>query len=299
MSTVDEIEREILDAARDVSQMDSAMLLRRDAFGRWVPSRAVGPLAGGLYEAPPETIAQIEAFVAAGTSCYTVAQPDGDVADGMRALRAAGAEALVALQLCIAGAPWGILVVADPRPLAPATDEVELLELLVAHAVSCLRTSEAVGELRERAARDPLTGLGHHGTFHEALSAARRRSDVAVLMIDVDGFKAINDNRGHQAGDRVLVEVSAALSSALRRGDELFRIGGDEFAAIVAVAEEAEALDAGRRLREAAAATGTVTVSVGVAIPLHGEADAAVLARADRALYSVKAQGRDGVSLEG
>ena len=299
LSTVEEIEREILDAARDVSQMSSAMLLRRDAFGRWIPSRAVGPLSTALYEIPRETVAVIESFVAAGTSCYTGTQPDGDVAQGMEALRAAGVESLVALQVAIQGDQWGILVGADAQPRVSATDEVELLELLVAHAASCLRASEAVGELRERAARDPLTGLGHHGTFHEALTAARRRTEVAVLMIDVDGFKAINDHRGHQAGDRVLVEVAAALSSALRRGDELFRIGGDEFAAIVALADEQEALDAGRRLREAAAATGTVTVSVGVAIPLPGEADAAVLARADRALYGVKAAGRDGVSLEG
>jgi diguanylate cyclase (GGDEF)-like protein len=173
-----------------------------------------------------------------------------------------------------------------------------LLETLAAHTTSCLRTAAALEELRARAATDPLTGLGHHATFHEALARARgRRESIAVLMADIDGFKAINDTRGHQAGDRVLRETAAALADALRRGDELFRIGGDEFAALVRVGDDHEALEAGRRLREAIAALGEVTVSVGVAIPQREESDASLLARADLALYSVKADGRDGVAL--
>ena len=292
-----DIEREMIEAAQDVLAMDSAILLRRDAFGRLTPAEAVGPLASTLRNASAEAVATLQDFVLGGTSAYTVDEPQGGVGDGMRALRAAGVEAVVAIELGGEDDPRGILVVADSRPKALGTDEVELLELLVTHAASCLRTAEAVTELRERAARDPLTGLGHHGTFHDALSSARRLSEIAVLIIDIDGFKTINDAQGHQAGDRLLVEVAAALSSALRRGDELFRIGGDEFAALVHVTEEAEALEAGRRLREAAALTRTVTVSVGVAVPFGHESDAALLARADRALYAVKAAGKNGVEL--
>src|SRR4051794_5604351 len=292
-----DIEREVIGAARDILSMDSAMLLRRDPFGRLAPTECVGPPGPALRAAPAETISALQGFVAGGTSSYTVAEPHGGIPDGISALRAAGARAVVALQLGGDDDPRGILVVADSGTNVPATDEVELLELLVAHAASCLRTAEAVAELRERAARDPLTGLGHQGTFHDALHEARRLSEIAVLIIDVDGFKAINDAQGHQAGDRILVEVAAALSSALRRGDELFRIGGDEFAALVQVHGDAEALEAGRRLRTAAAKTGTVTVSVGVAMPDLHETDAALLARADQALYTVKAAGKDGVKL--
>jgi diguanylate cyclase (GGDEF)-like protein len=170
---------------------------------------------------------------------------------------------------------------------------------LAAHAASCLRTADAIAELRERAASDPLTGLGHHATFHEALAAARASdTKVAVLLIDVDGFKAINDSKGHQAGDRVLREISAVLTGALRRGDELFRIGGDEFAALISVTSPDEAMEAGRRLCDAAATAGSVTVSIGIALPVAGEADTSVLARADRALYAVKQSGRDGVEID-
>ena len=152
--------------------------------------------------------------------------------------------------------------------------------------------------LRERAATDPLTGLGHHATFHEALARTHRRPQTAVVVVDLDGFKRINDTYGHQHGDQVLRAIAAALSGALRRGDTLFRIGGDEFAALLAVADADEALEAGTRLRAAVAeARLGVTVSIGVAVPLPDEADGALLGRADRALYRVKAMGRDGVAV--
>jgi diguanylate cyclase (GGDEF)-like protein len=92
--------------------------------------------------------------------------------------------------------------------------------------------------------------------------------------------------------------VADAMSGGLRRGDRLFRVGGDEFAALLAVESREQALGAATRLRDAVVeAKLGVTVSVGVAVPQAGETDAALLARADRALYSVKAAGRDGVAL--
>ncbi|HEY8584211.1 MAG TPA: diguanylate cyclase [Capillimicrobium sp.] len=293
------VERRVLAAARDVTGMDTAMLLRRDGFGRMAPRRAEGPLAAAMMAGTAESFAIVESFTAAGTSCYTAAVLGDEEPTGMHVLAHAGVQSLLGVAIPGAGGSAGILVVADAAPHVPTTEVVGLLELLAAQTASCLRVAEAMDELRERAARDPLTGLGHHATFHAAVARERTaRRSVAVLMADVDGFKAINDTRGHQAGDRVLREVAAELSGALRRGDELFRIGGDEFAAIVAVGDEEEALDAGRRLREAAAATGSVTVSVGIALPRAGESDASVLARADRALYAVKQAGRDGVAVD-
>ena len=96
----------------------------------------------------------------------------------------------------------------------------------------------------------------------------------------------------------MLCGVADAMTGALRRGDRLFRIGGDEFAGLLAVESDAEALDAATRLRDAVAAAQLgVTASVGVAVPRDGETDASLLARADRALYAAKAGGRDGVKL--
>jgi diguanylate cyclase (GGDEF)-like protein len=294
-----EIERQVIAAACDVSGMESGLLLVRGVQEPgWQVQAHSGALGAALAADQDHGVwAVVEGFVEGGTSCYTI-DPRDDAPHGSPALRAAGAKALVALP--IGGPiPRGILVVADPAPRMPPTEEVELLELLAAQAASCLRTSDAVTELGQQASTDPLTGLGHHATFHEALADARAAGTaVAVLIADIDGFKAINDTKGHQTGDRVLREIAAALSAGLRRGDTLFRVGGDEFAALISVGRADEALEAGRRLRVAAAATGTVTVSIGIAIPRGGESDASVRSRADRALYAVKQSGRDGVEID-
>jgi diguanylate cyclase (GGDEF)-like protein len=295
-----EIERQVIEAACDVSGMESALLLARNpATGGWIAVAYTGTLGSTLATDDDHGVwAVVEGFIQGGTSCYTI-DPRNEAPHGSPALQAAGAQALIALPIGGTGPARSMLVVADPTPLMPATEEVELLELLAAQAATCLRTVDAVAELRQQASTDPLTGLGHHASFHEALAGARTAgSAVAVLLADIDGFKAINDTKGHQAGDRILREIASALSAGLRRGDDLFRVGGDEFAALISVARRDEALEAGRRLRAAAAATGTVTVSIGIAIPRSSESDASVLTRADRALYSVKQSGRDGVAID-
>lgn len=291
------IHAEVVVAACDVADMASAALLLPGPRGRFDAVEASGMLSEVLASAPPAAVEAIAKLVQSGCSLYTVGGA-ADTAEELGALTAEGVQAVIAIPLTSGVDGRGVLLLADPRPLVPDTEIVELLETLAAHAASCLRTAEAVEELRARAATDPLTGLGHHATFHEALSRARaRRESIAVLMADVDGFKAINDTKGHQAGDRVLRETASALSGALRRGDELFRIGGDEFVALVRIGDDHEAVEAGRRLREAVASLGEVTVSVGAAVPRRDESDASLLARADKALYSVKADGRDGVAL--
>lgn len=211
------------------------------------------------------------------------------------ALIAGDHEPLAAVTLVAHGDTLGVLRLASSTG---ATVETALLGQLAAHAAACLHTAETLGALRERAATDPLTGLGHHATFHEALAASHRRPTTAIVVCDIDGFKHLNDAHGHAHGDRVLRGVAEAMCGALRRGDQLFRIGGDEFAALLAVDSENEACEASARLRAAVnEARLGVTVSIGVAVPHEDEPDAAVLARADRALYAVKAGGRDGVAL--
>jgi len=301
MTDVRRIEGLVIEAARDITAMESALLVDRDSVGSWRVLAHAGELAQTLAAADGSTAIYdlIESFVSDGTSCRTLVHGDGR-RHGDPALAHAGITGLMAVGVGRPGERSCVLIVAEPEPLTHAeADAVQLLELLAAHAASCLRTADAIAELRERAASDPLTGLGHHATFHEALAAARAaNAKVAVLLVDVDGFKAINDSKGHQAGDRLLREIAAVLAGTLRRGDELFRIGGDEFAALVSVASPQEAMEAGRRLCDAAATVGSVTVSIGIALPRDGEADASVLARADRALYAVKQSGRDGVEID-
>jgi diguanylate cyclase (GGDEF)-like protein len=284
----------LLGAALDLVALQSAVLVRITSAGDR-PTTAIGPLADALRAARHEPIV---ARVRTGSSCATTATPDAPAPADLAELRAAGIESLVAVGLHAGGELTGVLVLASGDRTPVSTDDVELLEQLAAHAASCLHAAERLQSLRDRAASDPLTGLGHHATFHAALAESHRRPRTAVVVCDLDGFKRLNDTHGHAHGDRVLCGVADAMSGSLRRGDRLFRIGGDEFAALVAVESDAQALDAATRLRDAVAAARLgVTASVGVAVPHDGETDASLLARADRALYAAKAGGRDGVKL--
>lgn len=295
------VERAALTAALDVSAMDTAMIATADADGQLGVRHAAGPLAAALSSVEQLAIERMAAWVRAGTSCYTVGEAGGAGFMGVDRLRESGVETLIVLPLAGRGGPPGLLVLARQEVTTLETGEMQLLELLAAQVASCLQTALAVSELRERAARDPLTGLGHRATFDEALSDGRGESRdgrvPAVLMIDVDCFKAINDARGHAAGDAVLLDISRVLAGVLRSGDRLFRLGGDEFAGLVHVRTEEEALDLARRLAAAARAETKVSVSIGVALATPGESDADLLARADKALYVVKRAGRDGAAM--
>ena len=172
-----------------------------------------------------------------GAEALVVHPGDNPAHPGLVPLRADGIRTLVTVALVAQGRPRGVLLLAGRAERPVPIEDVELLELLAAHAATCLRTADLMRSLRERAETDPLTGLGHHATFHEALAGRTGARTTAVVVVDLDGFKRINDTYGHQHGDRVLRAIAAALSGALRRGDTLFRIGGDEFAALLAVAD--------------------------------------------------------------
>jgi diguanylate cyclase (GGDEF)-like protein len=293
LQDADAIARTAMIAALDVVDCGSAAVAVAGPCGALKPVCAAGPLATDLARADHEALVawlgDERSFVA------TAAEP---TIPAVAALRDAGARALAAVALRVQGEVRGLLLVAGDRCPALALDGVDLLEELGAATAAGLRNAELLRELRERAARDALTGLGHHATFHQRLRQAHRRPTTAVVLCDVDEFKALNDTYGHGHGDRVLRGIADAMTGALRRGDELFRIGGDEFAALVVVGSEAEALDAARRLRDAVRdARLGVTMSLGVAVPRPDEPDAELLARADRALYAVKESGRDGVEL--
>jgi diguanylate cyclase (GGDEF)-like protein len=165
--------------------------------------------------------------------------------------------------------------------------------------------------LAEEAVRDPLTGL--HNRRHldrvlvDALAEAERSQEpVAVVAVDVDHFKAVNDRFGHAAGDDVLRAVADELRGAARAEDTVVRVGGEEFVLVLAGTDEPTATARAEELRTRCAArvhpvTGgvlTLTVSAGVAVvrSAAGGPDG-VLALADRALYAAKAAGRDRVVL--
>lgn len=157
----------------------------------------------------------------------------------------------------------------------------------------------------ELAVSDPLTGLRNRRFVQRHLETALRAGDVAVMMIDVDRFKAINDALGHGGGDTVLREVAERLRSQLRAADVVARYGGEEFLVVLADAPPEEALAIAERLRTALEKTpirtdqgeANVTVSIGLAISPVGAGAAEAVAAADTSLYRAKALGRNRVEV--
>lgn len=168
--------------------------------------------------------------------------------------------------------------------------------------------SQKTNALREMAATDELTGIPNRRSILEVLgresARARRYAEpLAVLMIDIDHFKEVNDSRGHAAGDAVLKGVASTLQSTVRDSDFAGRYGGEEFLAILPHQDERGALIAAERIRCRIADTETgpdrlkVTVSIGVGA-IGADGVEAMLSRADRAMYAAKAAGRNRVSVE-
>ncbi|HWG94362.1 MAG TPA: GGDEF domain-containing protein [Mycobacteriales bacterium] len=158
-------------------------------------------------------------------------------------------------------------------------------------AVTAVVVGALVRQVRAAAATDPLTRLPNRRAFDQHLAAALGRSErsgrpLALLALDLDGFKAVNDREGHAAGDRLLVATGGAWLGALRRGDVLARTGGDEFVVLLPDADLPTARQvAGRLVRRTPDPLG---VSVGVALSRPGEGADGLLRRADAALYRHK-----------
>lgn len=163
-------------------------------------------------------------------------------------------------------------------------------------------------QLTHMAERDPLTGLFNRRRFHEELErmiaeAARRRIELGVLVLDLDGFKPINDSFGHQAGDQVLVTIARELGSIVRRSEMFFRLGGDEFAVLAQDTSEFEMIGLARRVAAAIAElrftfggdrVSRITASLGIAIyPQHARNGEQLVAHADSAMYQAKSAGKN------
>ena len=219
--------------------------------------------------------------------------------------------------ISIADRNWQ-LVVSDPGgtnvalPLLIAVIGVSLAALLGALILVWSR-NERMRELQLQASQDPLTGLKNRRRFEEDLRAEMARSQRtgrtgAVLMLDLDNFKQVNDTLGHPVGDRVIEEVAGVLGGRTRETDVLARVGGDEFAIVLPDCDVEEA----RRVGETIAAAirehvpqpeGLPQITASLGIALFGpDTDAtfqSVQQDADIAMYAAKDDGRDGVRIAG
>jgi diguanylate cyclase (GGDEF)-like protein len=216
-------------------------------------------------------------------------------------------------QIHIADRTW-VLVVRDPNrpdislPLALAVIGISLAALLGALILVWSR-NERMEELQRQASLDSLTGLKNRRRFEEELRAAMARgrregTTGALLMLDLDHFKQVNDSHGHPAGDHLIEEIAGVLRRRTRESDVLARLGGDEFAVVLPRCTPAEARVAADAIADAIrdhepvhAELEPITASVGVA--MFGDdpriSFESIVSEADTAMYAAKDGGRDGV----
>ncbi len=247
-----------------------------------------------------------------------------DLARGTRGQMAAGWRALLVLPLAAGGAifasraahalrePEAIVAIVTANSMGNARQAIAYLLLAFVFQLTlvALVVSRYVGELKRASRHDALTGLLNRRSIEDELAAeierARRLGQgFAVLMIDADHFKAINDTHGHAAGDRALQHLASLMGAQMRRVDRLGRMGGVEFLMLLPAAARDEGMHLAERLVDCVRGLPLVwnerplalTVSIGVA-EWQGDGDAphALLARADVALYRAKGAGRDRVA---
>ncbi len=214
--------------------------------------------------------------------------------------------------LQVADRTW-LLVVRNPKrpdvslPLLLAGVGISVAALLGALILVWSR-NERMQELQREASQDPLTGLKNRRRFKEDLDLAmararRERTTGAVLMLDIDYFKQVNDTHGHPAGDRLIREVADVLRGRSRASDSLARLGGDEFAVVLPRCTSGEAQLAAeaitRSIRELEPAGGVDPVTASVGVAMFGDharsSSASVVSEADAAMYAAKDSGRDSV----
>lgn len=191
----------------------------------------------------------------------------------------------------------------DDEALEPGGAQ-ELRYLTAAYNEMYARNHDRAESLTFEAHFDALTGVHNRGSFDDLLT--RNRETCALILVDIDYFKNFNDDWGHEMGDAILVEVAATLFDSFKSTDYVCRIGGDEFAVIMVDAHNELHDVIARRitkvasfLRDDSNGLPAATVSVGIAFGEAGNTSDELFNRADRALYTVKRRGRDGMAFFG
>src|SRR3954447_12743910 len=259
----------------------------------------------------PELISDIVGTIASDNGDpYELSEQQAERAAALASLRSGGegsaaevARDIAALQAVLVRALRDELAEREPERFAEAVERLaEATGAIQAAAVEELVRTRS-RELESQANTDPLTGLGNlrhlQRELAQMLEMQKRYSHpFGLLLMDIDGLKRVNDSQGHQAGDRVLMQVAMALQRSIRSVDIAARLGGDEFCVLAPEQESAAAVLLGERLASAVVdevSTGAdppVGLSIGVvSCPQHGTEPEALIDAADRAMYKAKAAG--------
>jgi len=304
----DEILAAVCSGVSEALGFHNVLAVLRDAHGRLEPRAAVGWTVEEMQRAEPVFVRDVEALLDPSfeiEGCFLL--PSAEARKRISPRRppyesernGVGPRAwnhhwlLVPLHDSV-GEVIGVLWADEPEDrLLPSRDTLQALRVFANQAAAAIVTSAHLRELRFLADHDPLTRLLNRRAFVERLEgevarALRYDRSFALVVCDLDGFKELNDRLGHPAGDDALQIFARALHNALRRGDEAFRIGGDEFALLLAEATDEDALEVVGRVMAAS----DIRASFGVAsCPDHGRESQTLFRLADTALYEAKRNG--------
>jgi diguanylate cyclase (GGDEF)-like protein len=305
----DEILRAVCAGVSDALGFENVMAVLRDGHGRLEPRAAVGWSVEEMERADPVFVRDVEALLDPAfevEGCYLL--PSAEARRRISSRRVAHSSELngrgpwawyhhwllVPLHDSL-GEVIGILWADEPHDrLLPSRDTLQALRVFANQAAAAIVTSAHLRELRFLADHDPLTRLLNRRAFVDRLEgevarALRYDRTFALVVGDLDDFKELNDRLGHPAGDDALQHFARTLQGALRRGDEAFRIGGDEFALLLAEATEEDAREVVHRI---AGQLDAVRASFGVAsCPDHARDPQTLFRLADTALYEAKRNG--------
>jgi diguanylate cyclase (GGDEF)-like protein len=280
-----------------------ALFLRSDTGQQLVCRFATGAGSEPMRQMSLQDGQGLAGWVARNRRPLINALPSTDFeATGLR--QAAMLQSALVCPLLLGERPIGTLAVYHTEPSFYRDDHCRLLNRVCEQAAAVISNAVVFEQTQEDSLTDPLTGLPNARAMFQHLGrelarAARVKSDVAVIVIDVNDFKEINDSYGHHVGDRTLREVGHVLRNGIRTYDICVRYAGDEFVTVLAGCGRAEAEAKRQELQDAVAGIVlephagrllTLSISAGVAVfPLDGESHEALLAAADRRMYLDKA----------
>ena len=299
LSTGDGTRRDVCSAACEIGDSSFALLWEPNADGRLAVTASAG-IATPRLELDPSGERTGTTVAYRTASPVFVADANEDALVSRRLLSLIPTSGSILFQpVQRRGEAAGVLVVGWRERVDHAEGRLRMMVgLLAAEAAIAIERADLLTRLEELADTDELTGLPNRRGWNRELgvalsTAGRRGTPLCIALIDVDFFKAVNDEGGHQAGDRLLKSAAAAWRSTLRPADVLARPGGDEFTLLLPDCDLDRASTVLERLREAT--PGGRTCSIGVAQWEGAEQPDELVARADDALYRAKDGGRDRV----